>query len=53
MPPHYGKGQAAQYHGLKNIKAILGGFSKGRHTQSHKAKERVMTKCSLNGTRTY
>jgi hypothetical protein len=40
MPSDYGKGPVARYHGLKNIKAILGGFPEERHTQSHEAKSK-------------
>ena len=40
MQSDYGKGLAARYHGLKNIKAILSGFPEERHTQSHKAKSK-------------
>jgi hypothetical protein len=41
MPLDYSKGLAAQYHSLKNIKVILGGFPEERYTQSYKAKSKT------------
>jgi hypothetical protein len=41
MPSDYSKGPAAQYHGLKNIKVILGGFPEERYAQSYEAKSKM------------
>jgi hypothetical protein len=40
MQSDYSKGPAARYHGLKNIKAILGGFPEEHYTQYREAKSK-------------